>query len=304
MKKLTPHIFKGKKFKSPVFFLYPLTIFLFAGVYYVTWLARPDSFIKNNELNTTPLQNVIHLASSRDEYITPLMGGIKKSDLDERTNKLINDFNTTNEESKKLHELIAENKVKEEPLRSQLEKLWGQNSTNYVNKSTKKLESELDNKILEQKEIESKSTVSNRSEMASASALKAIEIQQAHLDIAIAKYSASSYVLAHGMEFHDPDTLSKIKAITKSTRDARKKIESNDLKITSIKATAYQLAISIRQDNLNYIDFLYYSVGIATTTTFGDILANDRIIRLFVCIQLLISILILSKLTQNFLSKN
>ncbi|HHT0525037.1 TPA: ion channel [Klebsiella michiganensis] len=59
-----------------------------------------------------------------------------------------------------------------------------------------------------------------------------------------------------------------------------------------------------QKEDLNFWDFFFYSIGISTTTTFGDLVANSRLIRMLVCIQLLLSILVLANVTQNFLSKN
>ncbi|HEB0978545.1 TPA: two pore domain potassium channel family protein [Yersinia enterocolitica] len=58
-----------------------------------------------------------------------------------------------------------------------------------------------------------------------------------------------------------------------------------------------------QKEDLNFLDFAFYSIGISTTTTFGDLVANSRLIRMLVCIQLLLSILVLANVTQSFLSK-
>lgn len=49
----------------------------------------------------------------------------------------------------------------------------------------------------------------------------------------------------------------------------------------------------IRKKKLNFLDFLFYSIGISTTTTFGEIVANSRIVRSIVSFQLLSSVFVL-----------
>lgn len=47
-----------------------------------------------------------------------------------------------------------------------------------------------------------------------------------------------------------------------------------------------------RVRRLTFFDFLYFSMGVATSNTFGDIIPNDRIIRVAIVMQLLLSVLL------------
>ncbi|PLN97136.1 ion channel, partial [Klebsiella michiganensis] len=86
--------------------------------------------------------------------------------------------------------------------------------------------------------------------------------------------------------------------------DARSKLIVNNKKIIKIKNNVQDLLSKRQKEDLNFWDFAFYSIGISTTTTFGDLVANSRLIRMLVCIQLLLSILVLANVTQSFLSKN
>src|SRR4029077_19370047 len=64
----------------------------------------------------------------------------------------------------------------------------------------------------------------------------------------------------------------------------------------------YQLLNKYRNETLNrltFIDFLYFSVGGATTATFGDISPNHWIIRLLVCFQVIFSVIIFNLFVGN-----
>lgn len=54
---------------------------------------------------------------------------------------------------------------------------------------------------------------------------------------------------------------------------------------------------------MTILDFFYYSVGISTTTTFGDIMASSPGARGMVTFQLLVSIFILAFATSKVVTK-
>jgi hypothetical protein len=49
---------------------------------------------------------------------------------------------------------------------------------------------------------------------------------------------------------------------------------------------------SERIDRVGFLDFVYFSIGVATGTTFGDIVPNHVFTRSIVAVQLLTSIII------------
>ncbi|TDY16920.1 ion channel [Paraburkholderia sp. BL6665CI2N2] len=56
-------------------------------------------------------------------------------------------------------------------------------------------------------------------------------------------------------------------------------------------------------ETLGYWDFFYFSVGAATTATFGDIAPNSKVVRILVCLQVFASIagtgFVMSRLTRD-----
>ena len=53
---------------------------------------------------------------------------------------------------------------------------------------------------------------------------------------------------------------------------------------------AFVSYLDAAQAHLGYWDFLYFSMGAATTATFGDIASNSSSVRMLVCLQVLGSI--------------
>ncbi|MFO3953809.1 ion channel [Enterobacter hormaechei] len=133
---------------------------------------------------------------------------------------------------------------------------------------------------------------------------KNIEISKIKLRIATLERDALEYVLSHAGDFNDPKIVSELNTTNKIIDDARSKLIINNKKIIKIKNNVQDLLSKRQKEDLNFWDFAFYSIGISTTTTFGDLVANSRLIRMLVCIQLLLSILVLANVTQSFLSKN
>lgn len=54
-----------------------------------------------------------------------------------------------------------------------------------------------------------------------------------------------------------------------------------------------------RLEIIDYFDFLYFSLGIATNTTFGDISANNKLVKILISLQLLVCIILLAKFLNS-----
>ena len=54
---------------------------------------------------------------------------------------------------------------------------------------------------------------------------------------------------------------------------------------------------------LGYWDFLYFSVGAATTATFGDIAPNHTLVRMLTCVQVVLSIVLVGLMINELASK-
>jgi hypothetical protein len=47
-----------------------------------------------------------------------------------------------------------------------------------------------------------------------------------------------------------------------------------------------------RVSRLGFVDFIYFSMGVATSNTFGDMIPNDRAIRFMIVVQLIVSVVL------------
>jgi uncharacterized membrane protein len=77
------------------------------------------------------------------------------------------------------------------------------------------------------------------------------------------------------------------------TEQLRRQIFAQQKSTDALHEKLYQAFVSYLdapQAHLGYWDFLYFSVGAATTATFGDIASNSSSVRMLVCLQVLGSI--------------
>lgn len=283
---------------------YSLIILLFAAVYYFTWLVNPDSFIKNNALNSTPVQNAIKLAFSYNDVAHEDYDNISIEDFSEETLKAKKEFDKIISHNINLESVLSQQESNLKSIREKLSKAWAMNTQAYVDETSLKHYNELTVKESERKAIFSQKNKIHESQFDIMLADKNIEISEVKLRIATAERDALEYVLSHVGDFNDPKLVSELNIANKIIDDTRSKLIINNKEMVKIRNNVQDLLSKRQKEDLNFWDFFFYSIGISTTTTFGDLVANSRLIRMFVCIQLLSSIFVLAYVTQSFLSKN
>ena len=133
-----------------------------------------------------------------------------------------------------------------------------------------------------------------------------IESTQAAYRAAVKRAEVGSYVLANLQQFMEPLAIETVDKLNSSLRE-------NILKQGQVRRQLFQLReqadkslkdwYRTRQSRLDWIDFLYFSVGVSTTTTFGDIVPNSRLARLLVLFQLVVSVLLVGYLVGHLASR-
>lgn len=295
-------ILQGIKNSSAV--RYVVIIAFFAVIYYIFWGFFPDSFIKNNALNSAPVQTAINLAFSHNNMESKDYDNISSEDFFEEILKEKKEFDRLISQKAKLERTLSEQELKIKLLNEDMNKAWERNTQAYDEEMSLKHDNELIVKENELKAILLQKNKINEDQFNNILADKNREIVDTKIRIATAKLEDSQYIESHTGDFHDPKLVSEYDMANKIIDSIRSELIINDKEIVKIRNYAQDLLNKRQEEDLNYWDFLYYSIGISTTTTFGDLVANSRWIRAIVCIQLLLSILILARVTQIFLSKN
>lgn len=292
------------KIKNKAAITYSLIILFFATVYYLAWLVYPDSFIKNNALNSTPIHNAINLAFSYNGETNEDYDNISNEVFSEETLKAKKEFDRIISLNIKLESILSQQESNLKLINENLSKAWARNTQAYVDEASLEDHKELNVKESERKAILTQKNKIQESQFDIMLADKNAEISEVKLRIATAERDALEYVLSHVGDFNDPKLVSELNTTDKIIDDTRSELIINNKEIIKIRNNVQNLLNKRQKEDLNFWDFTFYSIGISTTTTFGDLVANSRLIRMLVCIQLLLSILVLANITQSFLSKN
>lgn len=300
---MTKNILVPMNFKKKPALAYVLIIFSFAVVYYLAWLVNPDSFIKNNALNYTPVHNAINLAFSFNDALHEDPDNISNEEFSEQTLKAKKEFDRIRRQNIDLEKSLSQQESNLKLIHEKLSKAWAKNTQVYVEKTSLKYRETLIIKESERENILSQKNKMNESQFNIILADKNVEISEDKLSIATTERDALEYVMSHVGDFNEPKLVSELNIANKKTDDIRTKITVNNERMIKIRNNVQNLLNRRQKEDLNFWDFTFYSIGISTTTTFGDLVANSRFIRMLVCIQLLLSILVLANVTQSFLSK-
>ncbi|WP_367849682.1 potassium channel family protein [Rhodoferax sp. WC2427] len=128
-----------------------------------------------------------------------------------------------------------------------------------------------------------------------------VDVAKAQYVLAVRQADTGDYVLHHLRELADPNTTAKFDATETKLATLRKEQISLMGRLADLRGKAFNRLedwYSKRTARLQWIDFLYFSVGVSTTTTFGDIVPNSRMVRVFVLTQLIFSVLLVGYLVS------
>tara|TARA_R110002096_G_scaffold248895_1_gene441274 strand:+ start:129 stop:791 length:663 start_codon:yes stop_codon:yes gene_type:complete len=88
-------------------------------------------------------------------------------------------------------------------------------------------------------------------------------------------------------------------ALLQAAQSATYEAEANYLRLRGETAATFVDTRKELLERIGFVDFLYFSACVSTTTTFGDITANNAFVRLLVVVQILSGIVIVSMLLRE-----
>ncbi|WP_155763570.1 potassium channel family protein [Pantoea agglomerans] len=263
-----------------------LLIIIFAFLYRCFWDRYPDSFVKNDYLNSTPVENASRIAYGLNPEINDGRY-FSQSTLYAKSNDLVSEHNEIILIGLKLRSDLNNIGTEEGLLIKRNEAILNVNYNQYINDSAKDLNAELV-ALLTAKGEGSEGSVA---------------VAQLKLNIALKMKEANDYAFEHRAEFNDKKTWSEIQEKNLQQDRLRKAIDENEKRRIELQKKAEDFLINRDRSDITLLDFFYYSVGISTTTTFGDIMASSPGARGMVTFQLLISIFILAFATSKVVTK-
>lgn len=278
------------------------SVLVFSLAYWCAWQSRPDSFIINKEFNLTPYEEMLSKLWDMPAGFMWKPSNTSTSAVALELDKFSKSVEGFDIEATSLQQKLQALEAEQENLELSAKLIYEEHSTKLWSNVEKYKQARLK---VETESVELSTLTANKFDQINQqmpSAAAAIAAADANIELAKAKYTLAvrqaetgEYVLDNLREFSDPETSAKLEATELKLSAMRQK----QIKISRALANIRIQALShletwheTRTARLGWIDFLYFSVGVSTTTTFGDIVPNSRVIRVIALSQLLFSTLL------------
>lgn len=282
-------------------------VLLFSIVYYGAWLLKPDSFIINPQLNIRPFQSIDDfLWKDEPNYQTGFHVNLSqyKREYDVYYLKIT-------EAEQQIQNIELNHKYLELRLLELDKKRNSEIDINFKKYNEKKLEpfknieKELEKELAE---IEARLP----KEVSTTGDLDVIkEFGAKRVELAKAKYNTAvqaSVNISQGVTgFISDETWNGYRDVS----DTREKLYQEryiyEKKIGDTRIKAIDVLkndIELIRSRVGWSDFVFFSVGISTTTTFGDLVANEVITKSLVSIQLFCCLILVAGFLGSVVKQN
>ena len=118
---------------------------------------------------------------------------------------------------------------------------------------------------------------------------------------------AYRYFISNIGQFGDPQLMAQMDQLHDKTQaQAREREQAWDL-LSQKRTELIDVAKTWRKqrlDAVSWLDFLFFSIGISTTTTYGDVVGNSRLVRCLIATQLLICVFVMAGFVSSVVSKS
>lgn len=288
--------------------LWLLSVVAYAFAYWLLWFVQPDAFIVNKEFNLTPIQDLHTKLWGNDSTSawSPIPSIIAPGaiELDSLMGTVAELDRTAAEAEKSMAPLRSEQAQIEAELKQALQRhselIWA-NVERYKSSAGAEERSE------SQKQADLVAALKKRFGPDPPSH-QAIVLAEARVSLAHARYreavksaEVGDFVLKNLGTFADSVSSSEIRRLEELLKDKTQRQTALSARLSDVRKRAQdslQSWYATRQPRLLWIDFIYFSVGVSTTTTFGDIIPNSRTARIFVMTQLVVSVLLVGYLVS------
>ncbi len=274
-----------------------VTVFAMAGVYELMWQAHPDYFRVQSGVNYLPL-DLVQIAHEYSAYsdkkpLPELSSQPAQEEATRRIEEIYSKFqqasvSLANKKAEYATRLQADTGAYTSFENSQWKKTIEAKRTAIVTNSGAKSADELP---------PGQAAIDRADLMVE---LKRVEVQRA-----IAESDARQYGLRHLPDFQQEPNQKEYLSHNKELEDLRKSIFAEENSTNALHGQLYDAFIkyrAARDGQLGYWDFVYFSVGAATTATFGDIAPNSTSVRMLVCLQVFSSLLVTGLIVNSLAS--
>lgn len=279
--------------------IYVFFVLAFSCVYYGFWRYSPDSFIVNGELNLSPLSTAIFFTrdDSLDQVGSSSIVGLSliSEDLKKQSAEVV----FLKSEISGIDITLASLAEKERVLGQKNQDEIFSRGDDY--QQAKVAESRLDVARAEHAlELFANGLSDAQKEMGE------YRVKEAEMRVKVSEYKlaeaksasdAIDYFMSNLGEFGNPAIVLEMNLV----RDEIQRLTSeravkDDLLLARRQNFVESVAVWRQQrvDVLNWLDFIFFSIGISTTTTYGDVVGNSRAVRAVIALQLIMCVFIMA----------
>jgi uncharacterized coiled-coil protein SlyX len=283
------------------------TVLVSSVIYWLTWQFRPDYYVVQGEVNLYPIGNVDSLLWEGQYRAAPLEAR-ELSELSTESNRLVKAAKDLREREFNLRNEITRLEAELKNLSRRLEDNRSKRIEQFRHQQLDVLQDDRDQ--LESKIVELEKGSPNEEgvyhPLRTVVAEMRLDLSRRDLNLATKRLEVAKKIVDDFGEFAEPADWQQFKAVYDQIGINQKEIGEIYSADAKLRLEAYDLVVKWRQQRssrLSFADFIYFSIGVSTTTTFGDIIPNHSVTRSIVTGQLLVSIIIVG-LFVNSLSPN
>jgi len=284
-----------------------ITIFLvvtlgMAGVYNLLWYARPDYFRIQSGLNVRPLdlEEGLRRLPEQGNGTSQLPDLMDDEAVLESLQNIGKNYSALRKAimslSRDSQHLSEEDALSREAYKD-FEKSEFRQFDDYVSSQTCELQKRSDAIHTQATALLRSAGVSTEDDLPAYLGVRyaqlMVQFHQSEADRLRKEVEARGFGLSHLTMFQDREDQKSFLELQKKVDGLYRKVDEDQAESAKAFAAVRDSLDTYRNANrrrLNYVDFVYFSVGAATTATFGDIAPNASLVRGLVCIQVFFSI--------------
>jgi ion channel len=271
-------------------------------VYYGIWLIFPDYFVVSSETNIYPIQllRILLWGNPADktglDNPQPSLRGLDEMAKDavpiaEERRILTDKRHQLDDEDRKLKQELTKVQATMEQNRAKRIAVYEEMQMAPLLNEQK----ELENKIEGLKEFRPSSSSEEDSPLDLPIAEMNVDLARKNYEIATKRLAIADKVVSDFGSFAEPGDLATYTKLQNQATEVRNRLEDIGNRESNLRERIYSLHQrwnKERTPRLGLGDFFYFSIGVSTTVTFGDITPNHYGVRALVTIQILVSVLL------------
>lgn len=282
---------------------YLVIVLVFSAVYYLVWSARPDSFIVNSELNLGPLSD-IPLLAWQDIGTKATAGAPSLAEISSNLSLIKARINELDLQIRSLDQQVDSGRAELVAVGSRNQTITMANGERYRQRLTAEASRNVTDAERALKAFSEHGSPGRDYGVAEAN----LRVKLAELRVVQAEQTAEaySYFINNIGQFGDPELMNQIDKLHDTTQAQARERQKASMELMQKRSELIHVAQTWRKqrlDAVSWLDFLFFSIGISTTTTYGDVVGNSRLVRSLIAAQLLICVFVMAGFVSSVVSK-